>query len=204
MVNPKGLFKLWKICYELVLWSGLEIGTSICFWLNLHIITVINLQLAPFKALYGRKCRAPTCWNEVGERKCEGPKLVQINTEKVELAKQKMKEAQSRQKSYSDKHRRALEFYPGDRVFVKVSPIWGTCRFGIKGKLSPRYVGPFEILERVGEVAYRLALPPQMSHIHNVFHVSLLRGYNYNPIHVIDYLLEQLSRIFLTKKNRSE
>ena len=151
-----------------------------------------SIGMAPFEALYGRKCRAPICWNEVGERKIEGPELVQITSEKVELAKQKMKEAQSRQKSYADKHRRPLEFHPGDRVFVKVSPTRGTRRFGIKGKLSPRYVGPFEILERVGELAYRLALPPQMSHVHNVFHVSLLRGYNYHPLHVIDYPLEQI------------
>nr|GFC57560.1 putative reverse transcriptase domain-containing protein [Tanacetum cinerariifolium] len=71
----------------------------------------------------------------------------------------------------------SIEFQPGDRVFLKVSPAHGVRRFGIKDKLSPRFIEPFEILERVGEVSYRLALPPQLSHVHNVFHVSLLRGF---------------------------
>ncbi|XP_035837185.1 uncharacterized protein LOC118485060, partial [Helianthus annuus] len=100
-----------------------------------------------------------------------------------------MKEAQSRQKSYADQDRRPLEFKIGDHVFLKVSPWRGVRRFGIKGKLSPRFIGPFEILERIGEVSYRLALPPQLSHVHNVFHVSSLRGYNYHPLHVISYPL---------------
>ena len=75
---------------------------------------------------------------------------------------------------------------------MKISPCRGVRQFGIKGKLSPRYIGPFEILERIGEVAYRLALPPQLSHIHNVFHVSLLRGYNYHPLHVMNYPLNKI------------
>nr|GFD42417.1 retrotransposon protein, putative, Ty3-gypsy subclass [Tanacetum cinerariifolium] len=79
-------------------------------------------------------------------------------------AKEKLKEARTRQKSYADKHRRSLEFQTGDHVFLKVSPVRGVRRFGIKGKLSPRFIGPFKILDRVGEVSYRLALPPQLSH----------------------------------------
>ncbi|KAK9049808.1 hypothetical protein SSX86_031223 [Deinandra increscens subsp. villosa] len=143
--------------------------------------------MAPFELLYGRKCRAPIYWEEVGERMIEGPELVQITNEKVSVAREKLKEAQSRQKSYADRHRRELEFNEGDRVFLKVSPCRGVRRFGIKGKLSPRFIGPFEILDRVGESSYRLALPPQLSHVHNVFHVSLLRGYNYHPLHVVNY-----------------
>nr|GEV51988.1 retrotransposon protein, putative, Ty3-gypsy subclass [Tanacetum cinerariifolium] len=85
-----------------------------------------------------------------------------------------------------------LQFQPGDRVFLKVSPARGVKRFDIKGKLSPRFIRPFEILDRVGEVSYRLALPPQLSHVHNVFHVSLLRGYKYHPFHVISYPLDQI------------
>nr|GEX45213.1 putative reverse transcriptase domain-containing protein [Tanacetum cinerariifolium] len=96
------------------------------------------------------------------------------------------------QKSYADKHRRSLEFQPGDHVFLKVSPARGVRRFGIKGKLSPCFIGPFEILDRVGEVSYRLALPPQLSHVHDIFHVSLLRGYKYHPLYVISYLLDQI------------
>ncbi|GJU34293.1 putative reverse transcriptase domain-containing protein [Tanacetum coccineum] len=122
-----------------------------------------SIKAAPFELLYGRKCRAPICWDEVGERLIEGPELIEITNEKVAVAKEKLKEARSRQKSYADKHRRDLEFQVGDRVFLKVSPFRGVKRFGIKGKLSPRFIGPFEILERIGEVSYRLALPPQFS-----------------------------------------
>ncbi|GKF31645.1 putative nucleotidyltransferase, ribonuclease H [Tanacetum coccineum] len=134
-------------------------------------------------------------WDEylLGERVIEGPELVEVTNEKVAIAKEKLKEARSRQKSYADRHRRALEFKPGDRVFLKVSPCRGVRRFGLKGKLSPRFIGSFEILDRVGEVSYRLALSPQLSHVHNVFHVSLLRGYNYHPLHVISYPLAMIS-----------
>ncbi|GJW03065.1 putative reverse transcriptase domain-containing protein [Tanacetum coccineum] len=140
------------------------------------------------------KCRAPICWDEVGERLIEGPELIEITNEKVAVAKEKLKEARSRQKSYADKHRRDLEFQVGDRVFLKVSPFRGVKRFGIKGKLSPRFIGPFEILERIGEVSYRLALPPQCvsAHVHDVFHVSLLRGYHYHPLHVASYPFDQI------------
>ncbi|GKF16392.1 putative nucleotidyltransferase, ribonuclease H [Tanacetum coccineum] len=110
----------------------------------------------------------------------------------VAVAREKLKEAQTRQKSYADRHRRALEFQPGEHVFLKVSPTRGVRRFGIKGKLSPRFIGPFEILDRIGEVSYRLALPPQLSHVHNVFHVSLLRGYKYHPLHVVSYPFDQI------------
>nr|GFC80226.1 hypothetical protein [Tanacetum cinerariifolium] len=110
----------------------------------------------------------------------------------VAVAKEKLKEARARQKSYADKHRRSLKFQPCDHVFLKVSPARGVRRFGIKGKLSPRFIGPFEILDRVGEVSYRLALPPQLSHLHDVFHVSLLRGSKYHPFHVSSYPLDQI------------
>ncbi|GJR49396.1 putative nucleotidyltransferase, ribonuclease H [Tanacetum coccineum] len=132
-----------------------------------------SIKAAPFGAIYG-------------------PELIEITNEKVAVAKEKLKEARSRQKSYADKHRRDLEFQVGDRVFLKVSPFRGVKRFGIKGKLSPRFIGPFEILERIGEVLYRLALPPQLSHVHDVFHVSLLRGYHYHPLHVASYPFDQI------------
>ncbi|XP_071688789.1 uncharacterized protein [Rutidosis leptorrhynchoides] len=126
-----------------------------------------SICMAPFEMLYGRKCRAPVCWNETGEKLIEGPELVRVTNEKVAIATNRLKEAQLRQKVYADKHRRPLEFVVGDKVFLKVSPWKGIRRFGLKGKLSPRYIGPFEILDRVGEVSYRLALPPQLSHVHN-------------------------------------
>ncbi|GJT09559.1 putative nucleotidyltransferase, ribonuclease H [Tanacetum coccineum] len=151
-----------------------------------------SIKCAPFEMLYGRKCRAPICWDQVGERILEGPEMIEVTNEKVAVAREKLKEAQTRQKSYADRHRRALEFQPGEHVFLKVSPTRGVRRFGIKGKLSPRFIGPFEILDRVGEVSYRLALPPQLSHVHNVFHVSLLRGYKYHPLHVASYPFDQI------------
>nr|GFD37450.1 putative nucleotidyltransferase, ribonuclease H [Tanacetum cinerariifolium] len=103
-----------------------------------------SIKCAPFEMLYGRKCRAPICWDPVGERVIKGTEMIE--------------------KSYADKHHRSIEFQPGDHVFLKVSPAHGVRRFGIKGKISPRFIGPFEILDRVGEVLYRLALPPQLSH----------------------------------------
>nr|GFA54874.1 putative nucleotidyltransferase, ribonuclease H [Tanacetum cinerariifolium] len=150
-----------------------------------------SIKCAPFEMLYGRKCRAPICWDQVSERVIEGSEMIEVTNAKVVVAKEKLKEAHTRQKSYADKHRTSLEFQPGDHVFLKVSPARGVRCFGIKGKLSPRFIGPFEILDRVGEVSYRLALPPQLSHVHNVFHVSLLRGYKYHPLHVISYPLDQ-------------
>nr|GFB58586.1 putative nucleotidyltransferase, ribonuclease H [Tanacetum cinerariifolium] len=151
-----------------------------------------SIKAAPFELLYGRKCRVPICWNEVGEHLIEGLELIEITNEKVAVAKEKLKEASSRQKSYADKHRRDLEFQVGDRVYLKVSPFREVKRSAIKGKLSPRFIGPFEILERIREVSYRLAFPPQLSHVHDVFHVSLLRGYHYHPLHVTSYPFDQI------------
>ena len=140
--------------------------------------------MAPYEALYGRKCRSPLCW-EIGERQLTGPKLVQITSEKVPIIQQRLKTAFSRQKSYADPKRKDVSFFLRDLVFLKVSPMKGVMRFGKKGKLAPRYIGPFEIKSRVGEVAYRLVLPPELSRIHPVFHVSMLRKYIPYPSHVL-------------------
>jgi len=138
---------------------------------NSHQTTI---GMAPYKALYGRKCRTLICWEEVGERKLLGPEMVQLTTDKVRVIKKRMKEALDRQKSYADSRRRPLEFQVGDKVFLKVAPWKGIIRFGVKGKLAPRYISPFEIKKRIGPVAYRLELPVYLDKIHNVFHVSLL------------------------------
>ncbi|GKA97376.1 hypothetical protein Tco_0825270 [Tanacetum coccineum] len=108
---------------------------------------------------------SPVLWAEIGESSLIGPELVQETTDKVVLIKEKLKAARDRQKSYADNRRKPLEFEVGDRVMLKVSPWKGVIRFGKKGKLAPRYVGPFEILERVGPVAYRLRLPEELSGI---------------------------------------
>ena len=94
---------------------------------------------------------------------------------------------QSRQKSYAYVQRRPLEFEVGDHVFLKVMPKKGVVRFGKRGKLSPRFIGPFKILKRVGTVAYRLALLPNLLGVHEVFHVSMLRRYTPDPAHVMDW-----------------
>uniref|UniRef100_A0A2N9GE10 RNA-directed DNA polymerase n=1 Tax=Fagus sylvatica TaxID=28930 RepID=A0A2N9GE10_FAGSY len=146
-----------------------------------------SIGMAPYEALYGRKCRSPICWDEVGVRKILGPEIIQRTCEKVDLIRERLRTAQSRQKSYADKRRKDLEFEVGDMVFLRVAPMKGVMRFGKKGKLSPRFVGPFEILEKIGPVAYRLALPPALSGIHNVFHVSMLRKYIPEPSHVLSY-----------------
>nr|GEV13410.1 putative reverse transcriptase domain-containing protein [Tanacetum cinerariifolium] len=134
-----------------------------------------SIKCAPFEALYGQKCRSPVIWTEVGESQLIGPEIVQEMTEKIIQIKEKLKTVRSHQKSYTDKRRKPLEFKLRDRVLLKVSPWKGVVRFGNKGKLAPRYVGPFEIVECVGLVAYRLKLPQELSCVHDTFHVSNLK-----------------------------
>ncbi|GKE08706.1 putative reverse transcriptase domain-containing protein, partial [Tanacetum coccineum] len=134
-----------------------------------------SIKAAPFEALYGRKCRSPVCWTEVGEAQILGPELIQETTEKIIQIKQRMQAAHDRQKSYADLKRKPMEFQVGDKVMLKVSPWKGVVRFGKRGKLNPRYVGPFKVIERVGEVAYKLELPEELSRVHNTFHVSNLK-----------------------------
>ena len=107
--------------------------------------------------------------------------------EKIKLIRKRLQIAQSRQKSYYDNSRREVEFEVGDMKFLKVAPMKGVMRFGKKGKLSPRFVGPFEILKRIGKVAYELALLPTLAGVHNVFHVSMLMKYILDPSHVLNY-----------------
>ena len=116
-----------------------------------------------------------------------GPELIQLTSEKVLVIRERIKIAQDRQKSYADNRRKDLSFEEGDHVFLKVSPTRGTIRFGKRGKLSPRFIGPFEILKKIGAVAYQLALPPALEGVHPVFHVSMLRRYVHDPAHVISY-----------------
>ncbi|GJV09331.1 putative reverse transcriptase domain-containing protein [Tanacetum coccineum] len=134
-----------------------------------------SIKAAPFEALYGRKCRSPVCWAEVGEVQLTGPEIVQETTEKIIQVKQRMQAARDRQKSYADLKRKPMEFEVGDKVMLKVSPWKGVVRFGKRGKLNPRFVGPFKVIKRVGDVAYKLELPEELSRVHNTFHVSNLK-----------------------------
>ena len=151
-----------------------------------------NIETAAFEALYGRKCRTLVCWDEVGERRLIGPELVQITSEKVKVVCDNLKTTRDRQKSYADNRRRDLQFEKGDQVFLKISPWKGVLRFGKRGKLSPRFIGPYEIVSKVGPIAYKLKLPLELSRIHDTFHVSMLRKYIPDPSHVLRELPVQL------------
>ena len=146
-----------------------------------------SIGMAPFEALYGRKCKTPICWEEIGVRSFHGPSVISDTSEKVKRIIDRLKISRDWQKSYAHLKRRDLEFQVGDKVFLKVSPTRGTMRFGQKGKLARRYIGPFEIDMRVGEVAYRLILPPELAGVHRVFHVSMLRKYISDPSHVLHH-----------------
>ncbi|GJZ37266.1 putative reverse transcriptase domain-containing protein [Tanacetum coccineum] len=144
-----------------------------------------SIKAAPFEVLYEQKCRSPVCCAEVGQVQLTGPEIVQEITEKVIQIKQRMQAAHDRQKSYADLKRKPMEFQVGDRVMLKVSPWKGVIRFGKRGKLNPRYVGPFKVLEKVGSVVYKLELPQELSRVHNTFHVSNLKKcYSDEPLAV--------------------
>ncbi|GKC14868.1 putative reverse transcriptase domain-containing protein [Tanacetum coccineum] len=134
-----------------------------------------SVRCAPFEALYGRNSRSPIMWAEVREGQLIGPELVQGTTEKISQIKDRLKAARDRQTSYTDKRRKPLEFSVGDYVLLKVSPWKGVVRFGKKGKLAPRFVGPFEIIEKIGTVAYRLDFLEKLNGVHDTFHVSNLK-----------------------------
>ncbi|WMV46414.1 hypothetical protein MTR67_039799 [Solanum verrucosum] len=134
-----------------------------------------SIAMAPFEELYGRRCRSLVGWFEVGKFSLLGPEVVYKATEKVLLIRNRLKMAHSRQKSYADNRKRDLEFEVGDWVYLKISPMKGVMRFGKKGKLSPRYVGPYAILKHVGKVTYELKLPNELAPIHPVFHIFMLK-----------------------------
>nr|GFA36308.1 putative reverse transcriptase domain-containing protein [Tanacetum cinerariifolium]GFA51012.1 putative reverse transcriptase domain-containing protein [Tanacetum cinerariifolium] len=134
-----------------------------------------SIKAAPFEALYGRKCRLPICWTEVGEAQLISLEQIQETTEKIIQIKQRMQAARDRQKSYADLKHKPMEIQSGDRVMLKVSPWKGVVRFRKRGKLNPRYVGTFKVLDKVGTIAYKLELPPELSRVHNTFHVSSLK-----------------------------
>nr|GEV24200.1 hypothetical protein [Tanacetum cinerariifolium] len=186
-----------------------------------------SVRCAPFEALYGRKCRSPIMWAEVGEGQLIGPELVQETIEKNSQIKDRLKVARDRQKGYSDKRRKPLKFSVGDYVLLKVSYWKGVVRFGKKGKLAPRFVGPFEIIEKVGHVAYQLDLLEELKGVHDTFHVSKLKkclvdptlqvpldeirvdaklSFVEEPVEILERVFKKLkqSRIAIVKENSKE
>ena len=141
--------------------------------------------MSPYEALYGRKCRTPLCSTELSEKKIIGLDLIQETEEKVKMIREILKVDIGRKKSYGDMRRKDIRYEIREKVFLKVSLWKKVVRFGKKGKLSPRFIGPYEVIEKVGPVAYRLVLPPELEKIHNVFHVSMLRRYRSDPSHVV-------------------
>src|SRR3954468_17259814 len=153
-----------------------------------------SLQMAPFEVLYGRKCRTPLNWSETGERTLIGTDIIQHAEDQVRVIRKHLKAAQSRQKSNYDRKHKEMIYQPGEQAYLHVTPMRGTHRFGIKGKLAPRYIGPFRILSRSGPVAYRLELPPNLSQVHDVFHMSQLRRCSKDPIREVEHHMIELQQ----------
>ncbi|GKA57753.1 hypothetical protein Tco_0756941 [Tanacetum coccineum] len=147
---------------------------------------------------------ATCCWAEVGEVQLTDPEIVQETTEKIIQVKQRSASPSDRQNSYADLKRNPMEFEVGDKVMLKVSPWKGVVRFGKRGKLNPRFVGPFKVIKRVGDVAYKLELPEELSRVHNTFHVSNLKKCHADEplaVSLIDFILNT-SFQFVEEPNR--
>jgi hypothetical protein len=144
-----------------------------------------SLKMAPFEALYGRQCCTPLNWIEPGEKAIFGPDIVVEAEATVRRIQENLKVTKLRQESYANKRRRPLQFEAGDHVYLMVSPMKGVKRFGVIGKLSPRYIGPFQILEKCGKVAYKLELLPSLVGVHDTFHVSEQKKCLKAPVDVV-------------------
>jgi hypothetical protein len=143
-----------------------------------------SLKMAPFKVLYGRRCRTPLNWIEPGEKVIFGPDLVEEAEATICRIQDNLRDAKSRQETYANKSRRPLEFEVSDHVYLRVSLMKGVKRFGMKGKLAPRYIDLFPILEKCG-TAYKLDLPPSLAGVHNIFHMSQLKKCLKAPVDVV-------------------
>jgi hypothetical protein len=134
-----------------------------------------SIKMAQYEALYGQQCRTPLFWSQTRENQVSRPEMLRDGERQVQMIRENLRIAQSHQKSYADKWRRDLSFKVGDFVYLKISPMRGTRRFKVKGKLAPKYIDPFQILDHKWEVAYQLELPPQLSDVHDVFYISQVK-----------------------------
>jgi hypothetical protein len=141
--------------------------------------------MVPFEVLHEHRCYTPLNWIEPGEKVIFGPGLVDEAKSMVHHIQDNLKVAKSCQETYANKRHRPLEFKVGDHVYLRVSPMTGVKRFGVKGKLAPHYIGPFPIIEKYEIVAYKLDLPPSLARVHDVFHVSQLNKCLKAPIDVV-------------------
>jgi hypothetical protein len=144
-----------------------------------------SLKMTPFEVLYGRQCRTPLNWIEPWEKMVFGPDIIEEAKSIVRRVQENLKVAKSHQETYANKGRRPLEFRVGNHVYLRVSPIKGVKRFGVKGKLAPRYMKPFPILEKCGIVAYKFNLPPSFAGVHDIFHMSQLKKCLKAPMDVV-------------------
>jgi hypothetical protein len=143
-----------------------------------------SLKMAPFEVFYGCRCHTPLNWIEPGEKVIFGPDLIEEAKSIVRRIQENLKAVKSCQETYANKRRRPLEFEVGNHVYLRVSPMKGVKRFGVKGKLAPRYIGLFPILKKCGTMAYKLNLPPSLAGVHNIFHVSQLKKCLKAPVDV--------------------
>eukprot|EP00257_Ricinus_communis_P023457 XP_015583450.1 uncharacterized protein LOC107262401 [Ricinus communis] len=157
--------------------------------------------MALYEALYGRKRRSLMCWEEVSERKLARLELVHITSEKISIICKRLKTAFNRQKSYASPKWKHVDFSVGEYVFLKVSPMRGVICFGKKGKFPLDIVRPFKIINKIGEVAYKLDLLPNFLHVHQVFHKSMLRKYISDSSHVLQPQYVEVSE-YLTYKEQ--
>ncbi|XP_016731181.1 uncharacterized protein [Gossypium hirsutum] len=141
--------------------------------------------MAPLEALYGRRCRTPLCWSNMQEKRNLGLELVWEVEDKVRLVCKRLKAAPDRQKFYADLRCRDNENQVGDKVFLKVSLWKKVLRLGRKGKISLRFIGAYEVTEQIGHVTYHFLLPPELEHIHDIFHVPMLQKYRSDPSHIV-------------------
>jgi len=151
--------------------------------------------MTPYKTLYGRRCRTPLCWYKNGNSLTLGPRIIQQANVKIKMIREKVKTLLDR-KFIITNARNPFEFHEGDHVFLKVTPITRVGRTLKSRKLSPKFIGPYQILKRIDFVAYQITLPPNLSKLHNYFHVSQLRKYIHDPLHVIKTNIIQIQENF--------